>query len=508
MANKKAVLLILDGWGLSEDKEGSAIAQAKTPNFSYLWDNFPRAALEASGKAVGLPEGQMGDSETGHLNIGAGRIARLNLERINKAIEDNLLEKNPVLAAAFEKAKKYNSTVHIKGLVSPGGVHSHIEHLYALIGLAQKFGVPRVFIHAFTDGRDTPPQSAQKYIEDLENVCKKSGIACIASVSGRYYAMDRDNNWDRTKCAFEAITKGEAQKYDSPLEAIKKSYEAGVTDEFIKPCVFPVSSGKVCEVMDHDVMIFFNFRPDRARQLAKKFNEECHAQDFTYITMTEYDESLPKSALFGGRIIADNLAETISKAGLSQFHAAETEKYSHVTYFFNGGREEPYPKEERRLIASNKAATHDMMPEMKAQEIADAVIERIKKEGDSFILANFANADMVGHSGKMEPTIKAVEAIDKEIGRIKEIAQKHHYAFIVTADHGNAEKMFDPNTGKPYTAHTENLVPFIIADENFKIKSAGKPSSAGKLADIAPTILEIMGIPKPEAMTGSSLIEH
>ncbi|MCK6462287.1 MAG: 2,3-bisphosphoglycerate-independent phosphoglycerate mutase [Candidatus Pacebacteria bacterium] len=513
MNHKKVILLILDGWGLSDDKKYNAIAQAKTPNFNYLWNNFPHCELEASGKAVGLPEGQMGNSEVGHMNIGAGRVVYQDLEKINKAVEEKILEKNPLLAAAFEKAKKFNSTVHIKGLVSPGGVHSHIRHLYALIDLAKKSGVPRVFIHAFTDGRDTPPQSAEKYVAELESVCKESGMACVASLSGRYYAMDRDNNWDRTQCAFNAITKGEGEKYDSPAEAIRKNYESGVTDEFIKPCVFPTPAGRTCEIMDHDVMIFFNFRSDRARQLAQKFNEECHAEDFTYLTMTEYDSSMAKTALFSGGVIEENLAEVLSKNNLKQFHVAETEKFAHATYFFNGGREYPYAGEDRLLIPSNKVATHDLAPEMKAEEIADAVVEKSAGGKYDFILANFANLDMVGHSGKVEATVRAVEAVDGSIGRIFEAVKKFGYVLIVTADHGNAEKMFDDKTGSPHTAHTESRVPLIIAAKNIKLKnsdkpsvSAGKPSSrTGKLADIAPTILEIMGIEKPAEMRGESL---
>lgn len=500
MTSKKIILIILDGWGISEDKKHNAIAQADTPNFNYLWNNFPHARLEASGRAVGLPEGQMGNSEVGHMNIGAGRVVYQDLEKINKAIEENLLEKNPALESAFNKAKKYNSTIHIKGLVSDGGVHSHIKHLHALLDLAKKAGVSKVFIHAFTDGRDTPPQSAQGYIEDLEKMCKETGIGCIASISGRYYAMDRDNNWERTQCAFDAIAKGQGEKFSSPLEAIKSHYNRGVTDEFIKPCVFPVAEGKVCEIMDHDVVIFFNFRADRARQLAKKFETDCPAGDISYITMTKYEDSLPYSAVFGNDSIEENLAEVLSKNNKKQFHIAETEKYSHVTYFFNGGKEKCYPGEDRCLIPSNKVATHDIMPEMKAKEIADRVIEEINKKEKDFVLVNFANPDMVGHSGKINETLKAVEAADKAVGEVVAAALKNGYTAVITADHGNAEKMFDEDTGKPHTAHTENLVPFIITDKNLKLKENGK------LADVAPTILHVMSIKKPKSMTGESLL--
>ena len=501
MNSNKVILLILDGWGLSDKKEHNAIAQARIPNFGELWNNFPHSRLEASGKSVGLPEGQMGNSEVGHLNIGAGRIVYQDLEKINKAIEDNLLEKNPILSQVFEKIKKFNSTLHIKGLISPGGVHSHMNHLYALINLAKKAGAPRVFIHAFTDGRDTPPKSAEKYIEELENVCKDSGIACVASVSGRYYAMDRDNNWERTQCAYNTIAKGEGKKYGSALEAIRGSYEAGKTDEFIEPCVIPVMKGKACEVMDHDAMIFFNFRSDRARQLAKKFSEECHAEDFTYITMTDYGESLAKTVLFGGGNIEDNLAEVISKNGLKQFHIAETEKFAHATYFFNGGKEEPYAGEDRKLISSNKIATHDLAPEMKAKEITDEIIMAVKKGEHNFILANFANMDIVGHTGKMKETIAAAEVLDLNLGRIIKETEKSDYVLIVTADHGNAEKIFDPKINQPHTAHTGNPVPFIIMKKDLKL------TDKGRLCDVAPTILQIMKIDKPKAMTGVSLIE-
>jgi len=501
MNSSKVILLILDGWGLSDEKEYNAIAQAKTPNFNYLWNNFPHSVLEASGKAVGLPEGQISGSETGHVNIGAGRIVYQGLEKINKAIGDNLLEKNPFLIQIFEKVKKHNSTLHIKGLVSPAGVHSHSDHLYALIDLAKKAMVPRIFIHAFTDGRDTPPKSAEKYIEDLEKVCKDSGIAYIASVSGRYYAMDRDNNWERTTCAFNAITKGEGKKYDSALEAIRGSYEAGETDEFIKPCILPVSKGKTCEVMDHDAMIFFNYRADRVRQLAKKFNEECHAKDFTYVTMMDYDEPFSKKILFDEGIIEDNLAEVVSKSGLNQLHISETEKYPYVTFLFDGYKKEPYPKEDRKLIPSNKIATHDLMPEMKAKEITDETITAIQKGYYGFIVINFANLDIVGHTGKMKEAIMAVETVDSSIGRIMKEVEKSDYILMITADHGNAEKMFDTNTNQPHTAHTGSPVPFIVTNKDFKL------SEKGKLADIAPTILQIMNIEKPKAMTGVSLIE-
>ncbi|MEK7130828.1 MAG: 2,3-bisphosphoglycerate-independent phosphoglycerate mutase [Patescibacteria group bacterium] len=497
----KVVLLILDGWGLSDEKEYNAIVKAKTPNFNYLWDNFPHSVLEASGKAVGLPEGQMGNSEVGHLNIGAGRIVYQDLEKINKAIEENLMEKNPILTQVFEKVKKHNSTLHIKGLVSPGGVHSHEQHLYTLINLAKKAGVLRVFVHAFTDGKDTPPKSAEKYIEELEKVCKDSGIACIASLSGRYYAMDRDNNWERTTCAFNAITKGEGKKYDSALEAIRGNYEEGKTDEFIEPCVIHTANGKTCEVADHDAMIFFNFRSDRAKQLAKKFMEECHAQDFTYLTMTKYDESLSSEVLFGGENIPDNLAEIISKNNLKQLHIAETEKFAHVTSFFDGGKQDPCALEDRKLIESNKVATHDLMPEMKAKEITEEIMSAMQKGEHHFIVANFANLDMVGHGGKMKEAITAVETVDSSIGRIMKEVEKSDYVLIITADHGNAEKMFDPKTNQAHTAHTGNPVPFIMMKKDLKL------FGSGKLADIAPTILQIMNIEKPKAMTGVSLIE-
>lgn len=500
MNSNKVILLILDGWGLSDNKEHNAIAQAKTPNFDYLWNNFPHSVLEASGKAVGLPCGQMGNSEVGHLNIGAGRIVYQDLEKINNAIESNLLEKNPILTQVFEKVKKHNSTLHIKGLVSPGGVHSHSDHLYALINLAKKAGVPSVFVHAFTDGRDTPPKSAEKYMEDLEKVCKDSGIACVASVSGRYYAMDRDNNWERTNCAFNAIAKGEGKKYNSALEAIRESYKAGKTDEFIEPCVLPVAKGKTCEVVDHDAMIFFNFRPDRAKQLAKKFNGECHAKDFTYITMTDYGEGLLGNTILSGKNIEDNLAEIISKNNLKQFHVAETEKFAHVTSFFNGGREEVYSGEDRKLISSNKIATHDLAPEMKAKEIADEIIKAMQKNEYHFIVANFANLDVVGHAGKMKEAVVATETVDFNLGRITKEAEKGDYALVITADHGNAEKMFDTKTNQAHTAHTGSPVPFIVMKKDLKL------ADKGSLCDVAPTVLQIMGIEKPEAMTGVSLM--
>lgn len=495
------MLLVLDGWGISDTQEHNAIVQANTPNFDYLWNNFPHVRLEAAGESVGLPKGQMGNSEVGHLSIGSGRIVYQNLARINNSIECGLLGKSSELARAFEKNKKFNSTLHIKGLISSGGVHSHLDHLYALIDLAKKAGVPRVFIHAFTDGRDTPPKSAEHYLKELENVCQKSGIACIASMSGRYYAMDRDNNWDRTQCAFAAISKGEGMKYSSVSEAIKENYAAGKTDEFIEPCVFPVTDEKKCEVADHDVMIFFNFRSDRAKQLAKRFREDCHANDFTYLTMTDYGESLSDGSLFGEDVIAGNLAEVISQNDLRQLRIAETEKFAHVTYFFNGGKEEPYDGEDRKLIPSNKLKTHDMSPEMKTEVIADSLIEEIKQRKYDFVLANFANLDMVGHSGLMDKTILAVESVDLHLGRIVKAVGESDYTLIVTADHGNAEKMFDSDICSPHTAHTVNDVPFIIMKKGLIL------AEKGKLSDVAPTIIQLMALEKPAVMTGSSLIK-
>lgn len=485
MITKKVILCILDGWGLSDEKEHNAIAMANTPNFDYLWNNYPHSELESSGKAVGLPDGQMGNSEVGHLTIGAGRIVYQGLEKINNAFRNNILDNNSLIADIFKKVKEKNSTIHIKGLFSPGGVHSHSDHFYSFIKLAKKFGVSNIVLHIFIDGRDTHPQSAEKFVGELENFCCYNNVH-IASLCGRYWAMDRDNNWERTERAYKMLTDGIGEIFESPLCAIKSYYERGITDEFIEPSVFVNNEKEITRIKSGDAVFFLNFRADRAKQLAKKFSENDKFKDLSYITMVKYDDSLPYQAIFDNEIIDGGFGEILSLNGKKQLRIAETEKYAHVTYFFNGGKEEPFDGEDRILIHSNKVATHDLAFEMKAIEISNEAIAAIEKGKYDFILVNFANPDMVGHSGKINETIKAVETVDAELGKILKIAQENNYILMITADHGNAEKMFDLETEKYHTAHTNNKVPFIVVSDDFNMEKENK------LSDIVPVILKIM----------------
>ncbi|MEK7634664.1 MAG: 2,3-bisphosphoglycerate-independent phosphoglycerate mutase [Patescibacteria group bacterium] len=487
MNNKKVILCILDGWGLSDDKKHNAIAKANTPNFDYLWNNYPHSELEASGLAVGLPDGQMGNSEVGHLTIGAGRIVYQGLEKINNAFKNNLLENHSLLSDIFKKAKKSNLTIHIKGLFSPGGVHSHSDHFYSFIKLAKKYGISKIVLHIFTDGRDTHPRSAEKFIGELENFCRDNNVY-IASLCGRYWAMDRDNNWERTERAYKMLTQGIGKVFKSPLDAIKFHYDKGITDEFIEPSVFENNKKEIVNIKNGDMVFFLNFRADRAKQLAKKFSENDEFNNLSYITMVKYDNSLPHQIIFSDEIIAGGLGEILSLNGKKQLRIAETEKYPHITYFFNGGREEAFDGEDRILIPSNKVSTHDLAPEMKAKEISNEAISAMKNNKYDFILVNFANSDMVGHSGKINETIKAIEAVDIELGRIFKIAQENNYVLIITSDHGNAEKMFDLEIETIHTAHTNNKVPFIIASNDFNIEKNKN------ISDIALIILKIMGL--------------
>ena len=495
--NRMVLLAILDGWGYREEREGNAISHANTPNYDEYMKKYPHSFLNASGEAVGLPDGQMGNSEVGHLNIGAGRIVYQESTRILKAIEDGSFFENEVLKEAMEKAR--NVTLHLMGLIGNGGVHARMEHLYALLKMAKMYGVKDVMIHCFLDGRDTPPKSAIHHIEELEKKIEEMGVGKIASLVGRYYAMDRDKRWERTKKAYEMLVKGRRRLAKDAIEGIKIAYANGETDEFVMPTVIEGTE----RIKDGDVVIFFNFRPDRGRQLTSAFVDS----EFSYfplepihvhfVTMTRYDKKLRNPVAFENEDLKNTLGEILSKNGLKQLRIAETEKYAHVTYFFNGGREKPFEGEDRCLIPSPKVSTYDLKPEMSALEVTDEVIKRIESEKYDFIVLNYANPDMVGHTGVWEAAIRAVETVDKCIGKVVKKVMEKDGICIITADHGNVEEMLEK--GEPKTAHTTNPVPFILIGESVGLRN-------GILGDIAPTILHLMGMEKPEEMTGKTLI--
>lgn len=497
----QVVLMILDGWGYTDATKYNAIASAHPEFFQQMWHTYAHTLLPASGEAVGLPEGTIGTSEIGHMSIGAGRTIFTDLLRINKAIKDGSLATNPVIAELFAHVKKNNSTLHLIGLVSPGGVHSHQEHLFAILRLARSAGLMDVAIHVITDGRDTPPQSALTYVAELEKVMTETGIGRIASISGRYFAMDRDNNFDRIQKMFDVLFQGIGMVPTStdPIEIIKAEYAANTGDEFIMPIVLKDPSGKPNVIKQNDGVFFFNFRPDRARELSQKIMEMQPHLSLDFVTMTRYDESINSHVAFPPEKIETSLAAEISKAGLTQIHIAETEKYAHVTYFLNGGDEKEHNGEHFVMIPSRKdIPTHDLAPEMKAKEITDKTVEAINA-GTNFIALNFANADMVGHTGKWEPTIAAVKFLDGQIRRIVEAIEAKGGIAFITADHGNAEVMFDEAHNQPHTAHTLNPVPAILT-------ATGITLHAGTFADIAPTILSLFNLPIPPIMTGHSLI--
>ena len=509
-ARRPLMLMILDGWGYREAKEGNAILAARTPNLDRLTEEYPWCLLEASGEAVGLPEGQMGNSEVGHLNIGAGRIVYQDLTRINLSIKKGDFFKNTAFLNAISNVKANDSSLHLMGLVSYGGVHSYMTHLYSLIKLAQEKGIKKVYIHVFLDGRDVPPKAALKDVKELDAFCKESGNAKIATVSGRYYAMDRDKRWDRTKLAYDALTRGIAPYTAPDVEtAVSEAYERGETDEFVKPTVITDSKGKPeAIIQDNDSVIFFNFRPDRARQLTWAFVNKVF-EGFTrekrpkvhYVCMAQYDETLDLPIAFPPEELKNVLGEVLSKQGLIQLRIAETEKYAHVTFFLNGGQEKCYDGEDRCLIPSPKIATYDLKPEMSAYEVTDEVIKRIRSGKYDVIFLNFANMDMVGHTGILEAAVKAVETVDSCVGRIITALKEAEGVALVTADHGNAEQMENPVTGEPHTAHTLNPVKCIYAGNN-EVKALKN----GKLCDLAPTLLELLKLRKPEEMKGESLI--
>lgn len=501
---RRVILVILDGWGIAPASHTNAVSMARTPNFDFLWSHYPHTKLAAAGEAVGLPVGQMGNSEVGHLNIGAGRVVLQDLPRITKAIKDGDFFNNKVLAETFAYAKKNKKPVHIMGLLSDGGVHSHISHLFAILEYAKKESVHDVFIHAFTDGRDVEPKSALGYIKMLEKEMALIGVGKIATVSGRFYAMDRDHRWDRTQLAYEAIVNGKGDLADSPEEVIQDSYARGITDEFIRPTVIDQS----CKINDGDPVIFFNLRSDRPRQLASalvrkdfsSFKRDKSAPIIKLYTLTEYEKSLPTAGvIFPFVKMANTVSDVLSQHGLSQFHIAETEKYAHVTYFFEGGNEFIEKGEDRQIVPSPKVTTYDLSPAMSAVEVGTDLQLNIGKY--DFIVVNFANADMVGHTGKLKETIKACEVVDVELGKIIKKAMEKEYNVIVTADHGNAEQMVYKD-GSSCTSHTTNPVPFIlIGNDKHKLRTMAVP----KLGNIAPTVLDLMGTEKPKEMTESSL---
>ena len=512
MDKKTTVLMILDGFGINERTEGNAIRQAKTPVLDSLKEKYPCVKGYASGRAVGLPDGQMGNSEVGHLNIGAGRIVYQELTRITKSIEDGDFFENSALMDAVEHCKKNNSALHLYGLLSDGGVHSHNTHLYALLQLAKRNGLEKVFVHVFLDGRDTPPASGADYTAQLEEKIREIGVGKIATVMGRFYVMDRDKRWERVQEAYNAMVLGRGETAQDAVGCIQKSYENGKTDEFVVPTVMVGEDGQaVGKISDHDAVIFYNFRPDRAREITRSlcdpdfdgFAREQVPQDLKYICFTEYDPTIPnKEVAFKPQRLDNTLGEYISSLGLKQLRTAETEKYAHVTFFFNGGVEEPNEGEDRILVKSPKVATYDLKPEMSAYEVCDKLVDAIKSETYDVIIINFANPDMVGHTGVENAAIKAIEAVDECVGKTVEAIKEVNGQMFICADHGNAEQLIDGETGEPFTAHTTNPVPFILvnADPAYKLREGGC------LADIAPTLIELMGMKQPKEMTGKSLL--
>ncbi|MBN2801593.1 MAG: 2,3-bisphosphoglycerate-independent phosphoglycerate mutase [Deltaproteobacteria bacterium] len=507
---KPVMLMIMDGWGIAEASDSNAITLANTPVYDDLIAKRPNTAIEAHGNAVGLPKGQMGNSEVGHLNLGAGRIVKQDLMRINESIETKEIFKNPAFTDAASKIKAAGGKAHVMGLCSPGGVHSALPHMYAVIEVLKSQGLD-VYLHAITDGRDTPPSSAKGYLEEIEE--KIAGKARVATVVGRFWAMDRDNRWERVSRGYHAFVAGEGDKFTSVKDAVEASYKNKKTDEFIEPSVITDENGTpIGSIDDGDGVIFFNFRADRAREITSAlafddfdgFERKKRAALSSYVCMTEYQADFGLPVAYPPESLNDILGKVLEDHNMTQFRCAETEKYAHVTFFFNGGEEEPFKNEERKLIPSPKeVATYDLKPQMSAELVGDAVVDRIENGNDDFILVNFANPDMVGHTGFIEAAVAAIEAVDKQLGRVCDAILKKGGALLVTADHGNSEQMRDPVTGEPHTAHTNNPVPLILVDDTRKDVKMG---SGGSLRDVAPTVLELIGLDKPAAMTGKSLI--
>ncbi len=510
MAKKPYVLLIMDGFGLNDNPKANAVAQANTPVLDGLVKQYPFVKGAASGLAVGLPDGQMGNSEVGHMNMGAGRIVYQELTRITKSIEDGDFFKNEELVGAFENARKNGKSVHLWGLLSDGGVHSHNTHLYALLEMAKRQGVENVYVHCFLDGRDTSPTAGKDYIAELEEKMKEIGVGKIATISGRYYAMDRDNRWDRIEKAYRALTKGEGNEAASAKEAIEASYAADKTDEFVIPCVIKENGKPVATVQDGDSVIFFNFRPDRAREMTRVFcADEFDGFDrgervkTDYVCFVQYDDTIPNTKIaFKKEELSNTFGQFLADHGMTQARIAETEKYAHVTFFFNGGVEEPNKGEDRILVKSPKVATYDLQPEMSAPEVCDKLCAAIRSGDYDVIIINFANPDMVGHTGVLPAAIKAVETVDTCVGKAVEALKEMDGVMFICADHGNCEQEINYETGEPLTSHTTNPVPFILvnADPSYGLREGGR------LCDIVPTLIELMGMEKPEEMTGQSLL--
>ena len=510
MSKAPVALIILDGFGCRNETKGNAVAQANKPNFDRFWSTYPHSHLTASGEAVGLPEGQMGNSEVGHLNIGAGRIVYQSLTRVNIAIREHEFEKNETFLGAMEHVKKHGTNLHLFGLLSDGGVHSHINHMFALLKLAKEEGVEKVYIHAFLDGRDVGPQTAPTYIQETLDKMKEYGIGEFATISGRYYSMDRDKRWERVEKSYRAMVYGEGPTYTNPLEVVEDSYSHGIFDEFVIPSVMVKEDGQpVATIQDNDAVIFYNFRPDRAIQISNTFTNEDfrsfdrgpkHPKDLYFVCLTHFSETVDGYVAFKPTNLDNTLGEVLAQNNLKQLRIAETEKYPHVTFFMSGGREAKFPGEERILINSPKVATYDLKPEMSAYEVTDALLKEIQADKFDAIILNFANPDMVGHSGKLEPTIKAIEAVDECLGKVVELILEKGGAAIITADHGNADEVITLE-GKPMTAHTTNPVPVIVTKQGIELRDGGI------LGDLAPTMLDLLNVEKPAEMTGTSIIK-
>lgn len=510
MSKKPVALIILDGFGLRNEEKGNAVTQANKPNFDRFWNHYPHATLQASGEAVGLPEGQMGNSEVGHLNIGAGRIVYQSLTRVNVAIREGEFERNETFIEAIKHVKEKGTALHLFGLLSDGGVHSHIHHLYALLKLAAAEGLKKVYIHGFLDGRDVGPQTAKGYIEELNDKMTELGVGEIATISGRYYSMDRDKRWERVEKSYRSMVYGEGPTYKTALECVEDSYKNGIYDEFVLPSVIVKEDGSpVATIQNDDAVIFYNFRPDRAIQISNTFTNddfrsfdrgEKHPKNLFFVCLTHFSESVDGYVAFKPTNLDNTLGEVLSQNGLKQLRIAETEKYPHVTFFMSGGREQEFPGEERILINSPKVATYDLQPEMSAYEVRDALLAEIAADKHDAIILNFANPDMVGHSGMLEPTIKAIETVDECLGEIVDAILEKGGSAIITADHGNADEVITLE-GNPMTAHTTNPVPVIVTKEGIELREDGI------LGDLAPTMLDLLGVEKSAEMTGTTLLK-
>ncbi len=511
MTKKPVALIILDGFALRDEQKGNAVAAANKPNFDRLWREYPHQTLTACGEAVGLPVGQMGNSEVGHLNIGAGRIVYQSLTRVNVAIREGEFEKNDTFLEAMNHVKEHGTNLHLFGLLSDGGIHSHIQHLYALMRLAKSEGVENVYLHVFLDGRDVGPQTAKLYIQDLQQKIREIGIGEIATLSGRYYSMDRDKRWERVERSYRAMVYGEGPAYSDPIECVEDSYENGIHDEFVLPSVMTKPDGTPIQTInDKDAVIFYNFRPDRAIQISNTFTNEDfrsfdrgerYPKNLHFVCLTHFSETVEGYVAFKPTNLDNTLGEVLAQNELKQLRIAETEKYPHVTFFFSGGREDPFPGETRILINSPKVATYDLQPEMSAYEVTDSLLQEIEQDNHDVIILNFANPDMVGHSGMLEPTIKAIEVVDECLGKIVEAINQKGGVSIITADHGNADEVTTLEGG-PMTAHTTNPVPVIVTQKGIHLRENGK------LGDLAPTLLNILNVPLPKEMTGISLIKN